>query len=146
MAKVLMSVSGLAYRLVGGDNGTRAGRVEVRVNGVWGTLCQPYYYFWDETDASVLCRSLGYTDGEPLQVRTGFLLCGIRGHSHLISSHLIYPRSLADRWGTTVDFTTSFLHSSRFSAFCSMMLHSRPVQSLMLSSHRFLCLPLCPPP
>ena len=30
-------------------------------------------------------------------------------------------RSLADRWGTTVDFTTSFLHSSRFSAFRSMI-------------------------
>ena len=55
-------------------------------------------------------------------------------------------RSLADRWGTTVYFTTSFLHSSRFSAFRSMIFHSRPVHSLMLSSHRFLCLPLRPPP
>ena len=55
-------------------------------------------------------------------------------------------RSLADRWGTTVDFTTSFLHSSRFSAFRSAMFHWRPVHSLMLSSHRFLCLPLRLPP
>ena len=55
-------------------------------------------------------------------------------------------RSLADRWGTTVDFTTSFLHSSRFSAFRSVMFHGRPVHSLMLSSHRFLCLPLRLPP
>ena len=55
-------------------------------------------------------------------------------------------RSLADRWGTTADFTTSFLHSSRFSAFRSMIFHSRPVHSLMLSSHRFLCLPLRLPP
>ena len=54
--------------------------------------------------------------------------------------------SLADHWGTTVDFTTSFLPSSQFSAFRSMMFHSRPVHSLMLSSHRFLCLPLCLPP
>ena len=45
----------------------------------------------------------------------------------LISSHL--SRSLADRWGTTVDFTTSFLHSSRFSAFRSSIVHSRPVHS-----------------
>ena len=58
----------------------------------------------------------------------------------LILSYL--SRSLADRWGTTVDFTTSFLHSSRFSAFPSVMFHGRPVHSLMLSSHRFLCLPL----
>ena len=37
-------------------------------------------------------------------------------------------RSLADRWGTTVDFTASFLHSSRFSAFHSIIFYSRPVQ------------------
>ena len=54
--------------------------------------------------------------------------------------------SLADRWGTTVDFTTSFLHSSRLLAFRSSIFHSRPVHSLMLSSHRFLCLPLRLPP
>ena len=59
-------------------------------------------------------------------------------------SHL--SRSLADRWGTAVDFTTSFPHSSRFSAFRSMIFHSRSVHSLMLSSHRFLCLPLRLPP
>ena len=58
--------------------------------------------------------------------------------SYLILSYL--SRCLADRWCITVDFTTSFLHSSRFSAFRSMMFHSRPVHSLMLSSHRFLCL------
>ena len=66
-----------------------------------------------------------------------------------------YPRSSAleadalttrstrrsDRWGTTIDFTTSFLHSSRFSAFRSCIIHSRPVHSLLLSSPRFLCLP-----
>ena len=59
-------------------------------------------------------------------------------------SHL--SRSLADRWGTTVDFTTSFLHSVRFTAFRSIMFHGRPVHCLMLSSHRFLCLPLRLPP
>ena len=63
-----------------------------------------------------------------------------RAESYLILSYL--SRSLADRWGTTVDFTTSFLHSSRFSAFRSMIFHSRPVHSLMLSSHRFFCLPM----
>ena len=49
-------------------------------------------------------------------------------------------RSLAGRWGTTVDFTTSFFHSSRFSAFRSSIFHSRPVHSLKLSFHPFLCL------
>ena len=50
--------------------------------------------------------------------------------------------SLVDCWGTTVvDFTISFLHSLWSLAFCSSILHSRPAHSLMLSSHRFLCLP-----
>ena len=64
--------------------------------------------------------------------------------SNLILSYL--SCRLADRWGTTVDFTTTYLHSSRFSAFRCMIFHSRPVHSLMLSSHRFLCLPLRLPP
>ena len=51
-------------------------------------------------------------------------------------------RSLADCWGTTVDFTTSFLHSTQFLAFRSSIFHSRPVHSVMLSSHHFFCLPL----
>ena len=67
-----------------------------------------------------------------------------RNHHFFFSSYL--SRSLADRWGTTVDFTTSFLHSSWFSAFHSTIFHSRPVHSLMLSSYRFLCLPLRLPP
>ena len=66
--------------------------------------------------------------------------------SYLILSYFILSRSLAGRWGTTVDFTTSFFHSSRFSAFRSMIFLSRPVHSLMLSSHRFFCLLLRLPP
>ena len=54
--------------------------------------------------------------------------------------------SLADRWGTTADFISNFLHSSLISAFQRIMFHSRPVHSLMLSSNRFLCLPLRLPP
>ena len=56
--------------------------------------------------------------------------------------HLRLSRSLYHRWATTVDSITIFLHSLRFSAFSSMLFHSRPVHSMMLSSHRFLCLPL----
>ena len=44
-------------------------------------------------------------------------------------------------WGTTDDFTTSFLHFCLFSSALLDLANSRPVCSLMLSSHLFLCLP-----
>ena len=43
------------------------------------------------------------------------------------------------RWGTTDDFATSFLHFSLFSTALWDLPNSRPVHSLMLSSHLFLC-------
>ena len=45
------------------------------------------------------------------------------------------------RWGTTDDFATSFLHFSLFSTALWDSPNSRPVHSLMLSSHLFLCPP-----
>ena len=45
------------------------------------------------------------------------------------------------RWGTTDNFTTSFLHFSLFSTALWDLANSKTVHSLMLSSHLFLCLP-----
>ena len=59
---------------------------------------------------------------------------------------IINPFNREGRWGTTNDFATSFLHFSLFSTALWDLLNSRPVHSLMLSSHLFLCLPCLLPP
>ena len=46
-----------AVRLRDG-NDSSYGRVEVCVNGLWGTVCNDY---WDYEDASVLCNQLGFS-------------------------------------------------------------------------------------
>ena len=70
-----------------------------------------------------------------------FLTCLPHHHHH----HQSLNRE--GRWGTTDDFATSFLHFSLFSTALWDLPNSRPVHSLMLSSHLFLCPPclLSPP-
>ena len=48
-----------AVRLVGGQL-SNEGRVEICINGVWGTVC---HSSWDDNDARVVCRQLGFPVG-----------------------------------------------------------------------------------
>uniref|UniRef100_A0A8C3SR62 SRCR domain-containing protein n=1 Tax=Chelydra serpentina TaxID=8475 RepID=A0A8C3SR62_CHESE len=80
----ILYISGV--RLVG-DQGPCAGRVEVFLQGKWGTVCS---LGWSTTSSSILCGSLGC--GSPLE--TSSMPASVSGHSLALHGLLCGP---ADR-------------------------------------------------
>ena len=57
MCCVLVGCVNGNVRLVGGSD-VSEGRVEICMDQQWGTICHD---LWDEPDARVICRQLGYS-------------------------------------------------------------------------------------
>ena len=56
------------WRLTGNSTKTKAshGRVEVKINGTWGSFCNLDF---SRADANVVCRHLGYASGDVIDDR-----------------------------------------------------------------------------
>ena len=61
-------------QLVDGDPNTNGseGRVELCINGVWGTVCDD---FWGDEEAAVVCSQLGYGRSKPIIYTSTCTLC-----------------------------------------------------------------------
>ncbi|XP_037088482.1 scavenger receptor cysteine-rich type 1 protein M130-like [Pollicipes pollicipes] len=82
-----VSVGGYEYRLAGGTSACITGRVELRSpGGQWGHVCDDG---WDDVDAGVFCRSLGFKYIMPLGFSAGtFACCSTHGYGGVLKFHM----------------------------------------------------------
>ena len=105
---------GVLIRLVGGSS-YKEGRVEVNYNGEWGTVCD---HGWDDIDASVVCRQLGFGSSAIAIESAGF---GQGSGSIWLDSVTCtgYESTLASCGHLGVGITRSCGHSEDAGARCS---------------------------
>ena len=108
-------------RLAGGRS-SNEGRVEICINGLWGTVCDG---FWDNNDARVVCRQLGFPVGVSGSGIENMTTCFF--NLHLLSCYLF--SDISTLWPSTRLWTRNWPNISIWSGMYWDRIFSSELQS-----------------